>query len=128
MDTKVVKAVAIIASDGFLAKSAPIFKPRAKPTMILLSYDQRMILTRSKLASYEEMRYQGKFPGALPQGYNKPNYNARYSHGWINADNQWYNAPELADYLNMRVKNTEDDSTLTIGGDMVVKLVNQAAG
>jgi hypothetical protein len=124
METKVVKAVAVISEDGFLSKSAPVVKPRAMPAMILLSFDQRSLLTRDRIVTYDDMRYQGKFDGALPQGYEAPRYDRPHHQGWNNADNQWYNAAVLGEYLSRQVAKADHSC---IGTGMIVDLVNAAA-
>jgi hypothetical protein len=121
------KAVSVVAAGGFLCQSAPTFKPRARPALILLTHDQRNKL--HSLVTYEDQRYQAKFDGALPAGYKSIRADGKrleLAHGWSNAENQWYNAADLAGWLNFRAAGVKDD--LTVGASMMIELINMAAG
>jgi hypothetical protein len=125
------KAVSVVASGGFLCQSAPTFKPRARPVLILLTYKQR--ITLDCLIRFDDQRYQAKYDGALPAGYKsiRTNGQGKYRYmdpaiGWTNAENQWYDAAALAGWLNARAAGQQDD--LTVGACMVIELINMAAG
>jgi hypothetical protein len=121
------KAVAVVAAGGFLAHSAPIFKPRAQPVYILLSYEDRMALGRAGIVERDDDRYQGAYPGALPHSYRSiTGKGFKVAARWHNCENQWVDAAQMADFCNARIEANRD-LQLTGYALAVVDLCNLAA-
>jgi len=115
-DPAITDAVAVVCGGGFFHESAPTYKPRGKPRMILLTYEQRMAIERPfgyynprELIGRYDREYQGKFPGALPQGYLTVDKDFSRANTWGNAESQWVVAAELWDFLSSRIDKAEAD-------------------
>lgn len=119
---KGLSAVAAIDMGGFLAESAPVFKEgrgENKKVYILLTVQQRDKIGKWIIQRHD-YEYQGKFPGALPSGFE--NLETRIPDRWHNASNQWFNVVDLYAYLNTRY----DENEATKGMVLLMDLVKQA--
>lgn len=118
-------SVAAIGMGGFIAESAPVLIEGKRPNRtiwILLTDTQRTKLERWAKIRHDDMHYQGKFPGALPQGWEVLHQTGdRRKQSWINASNQWFDAQELAVYIQNR------DCQDTNGMELLKNIIDAAA-
>lgn len=117
-----IQSVAVIDMGGFLAESAPVIKDgrgKDKRTFILLTFEQRERIGKWFI-SRDDYQWQGRFPEALPVGFE--NIEVRATNRWGNASNQWIDAHLLYDYLDKRY----DKENVTIGGVLLFQLIKKA--
>lgn len=119
------KAVAVIREGGFLAESAPVVKPRGKPVMILLTDKQRRRL--DNFIDSEDYQWQGKYEGMLPWGWTEPEKKPGRHVKWYTAHSAWFDVVELLSWLHKKVDAMPDKDLITIGADLVIHLLAEAA-
>ncbi len=97
-------AAAVTVEQGFLLDTAAYARRKGGKFSVLLTHDQRGRLERHGLVTYENIRWQGSYAGALPKGFRDPQLKEMCASDWLNAENQWFDVESLLAFVRRAEK------------------------